>query len=72
MRLAAMSMLSATAAADVSTPAQLVRLTPVRLPHTPLRICQFFDLSAVDINGNLQQFDQYRGNVVLVVNVATD
>ena len=31
----------------------------------------FFDLEAYDIAGNLQQFSQYRGQVVLVVNVAT-
>lgn len=31
----------------------------------------FFDLTATDISGNPQPFDQYRGKVVLVVNVAT-
>ena len=32
----------------------------------------FFDLTAVDIMGQPQSFEQYRGKVVLVVNVATD
>jgi hypothetical protein len=32
----------------------------------------FFGLTAYDITGQPQSFEQYRGNVVLVVNVATD
>ena len=32
----------------------------------------FFDLTAVDIDGNQQSFEQFRGKVVLAVNVATD
>ena len=31
----------------------------------------FFDLSAIDIDGNEISFAQYAGDVVLVVNVAT-
>lgn len=43
--------------------------------HVPLddRAAQsFFDLTAIDIRGELHAFEQYRGNVVLAVNVATD
>jgi len=32
----------------------------------------FFDLTAIDIRGEPHAFEQYRGNVVLAVNVATD
>ncbi len=32
----------------------------------------FFDLTAIDIRGQPHPFEQYRGNVVLAVNVATD
>ena len=32
----------------------------------------FFSLGAVDITGARQGMEQYRGNVVLVVNVATE
>ena len=32
----------------------------------------FFDLTAIDISGQPHPFEQYRGNVVLAVNVATD
>ena len=46
-----------------------------------LRVCDsaadegfssFFDLTAIDIRGEPHAFEQYRGNVVLAVNVATD
>ena len=32
----------------------------------------FYDLTAIDIRGEPHPFEQYRGNVVLAVNVATD
>ena len=32
----------------------------------------FFDLTAIDISGQPHPFEQYRGNVVLAINVATD
>lgn len=37
-------------------------------------LCQtsFFDLSAVDIDGNDVKFEVFRGKVVLVVNVASE
>ena len=38
----------------------------------PQKAQTFFELSAVDIEGNLQLMGQYRNNVVLVVNVATE
>ena len=46
--------------------------TPHAAPVAAADEGTFFDLTAIDISGQPHPFEQYRGNVVLAVNVATD